>query len=102
MTVSARRMSSDQRGAKIDDWEARTSTGQVMSSPAATWEWPASTAASQPGRIGALGLVQLLILYHVVTARAVVALGGESVRPFQLPTGDELVNEIFGEESAAL
>jgi phosphoribulokinase len=53
-------------------------------------------------RSDALGLVQLLILYHVVTARAVVALGGESARPFQLPTGDELVDEIFGEESAAL
>jgi len=59
------------------------------------------TIGTELHRSDALGLVQLLILYHVVTARAVVALGGETARPFQLPTGDELVSELFGEESAA-
>ncbi len=34
-------------------------------------------------RSDSLALVQLLILYHVVTARAVVALGGETARPFE-------------------
>src|SRR5215211_1212234 len=57
------------------------------------------TIGTELHRSDALGLVQLLILYHVVTARAVVALGGETARPFQLPTGDELVSELFGEES---
>jgi phosphoribulokinase len=44
-------------------------------------------------RSDALAVVQLLILYHVVTARAVVALGGESARPFDLRVVDELVGE---------
>jgi phosphoribulokinase len=40
------------------------------------------TVGTKLHRSDALALVQLLILYHVVTARAVVSLGGESARPF--------------------
>jgi phosphoribulokinase len=39
------------------------------------------TVATELHRSDSLALVQLLILYHLITARAVVALGGESVRP---------------------
>jgi phosphoribulokinase len=38
------------------------------------------TVGTELHRSDSLGLVQLLILYHLVTARAVVALGGESAR----------------------
>jgi phosphoribulokinase len=38
------------------------------------------TIGSDLHRSGALALTQLLILYHLVTARAVIALGGESAR----------------------
>jgi phosphoribulokinase len=41
------------------------------------------TVGTELHRSDSLALVQLLILYHVVTARAVVALGGESARPFE-------------------
>jgi phosphoribulokinase len=40
------------------------------------------TIGTELHRSDSLALVQLLILYHVVTARAVVALGGASARPF--------------------
>jgi phosphoribulokinase len=56
------------------------------------------TVGTELHRSDALGLVQLLILYHVVTARAVVALGGDTARPFRAAEVDDLV----GEESAAL
>jgi phosphoribulokinase len=39
------------------------------------------TVATELHRSDSLALVQLLILYHLITARAVVALGGESARP---------------------
>jgi hypothetical protein len=35
--------------------------------------------------------VQLLILYHLVTARAVISLGGDSARDYDLSALDELV-----------
>ncbi|HYS31046.1 MAG TPA: hypothetical protein VEM58_02185, partial [Streptosporangiaceae bacterium] len=38
------------------------------------------TIGSDLRRSDALALTQLLLLYHLVTARAVVALGGESAR----------------------
>jgi len=38
------------------------------------------TIGSDLHRSGALALTQLLVLYHLVTARAVIALGGESAR----------------------
>jgi phosphoribulokinase len=41
------------------------------------------TIGTQLHRSDSLALTQLLILYHVVTARAVVALGGGSARPFE-------------------
>jgi phosphoribulokinase len=41
------------------------------------------TVGTQLHRSDSLALTQLLILYHVVTARAVVALGGGSARPFE-------------------
>src|SRR6266852_4828817 len=41
------------------------------------------TIGTELHRSDSLALVQLLILYHVVTARAVVALGGDSARPFE-------------------
>jgi phosphoribulokinase len=44
-------------------------------------------------RSDSLAVVQLLILYHMVTARAVVALGGSSTREFDLPTLDTLIAE---------
>jgi len=37
----------------------------------------------------ALALTQLIILYHVVTARAVVALGGKSARALETPVEDD-------------
>jgi phosphoribulokinase len=42
-------------------------------------------------RSDSLALVQLLILYHLVTARAVVSSGGGSARDFDLSDLDELV-----------
>ena len=44
-------------------------------------------------RSDSLGLVQLLVLYHLVTARAVVSMGGGSARGFDLSTLDELIAE---------
>ena len=44
-------------------------------------------------RSDSLAVVQLLILYHLVTARAVVALGGSSTREFDLSSLDELIAE---------
>jgi phosphoribulokinase len=44
-------------------------------------------------RSDSLAVVQLLILYHLVTARAVVAVGGGSARDFDLSTLDELMAE---------
>jgi phosphoribulokinase len=38
------------------------------------------TVATELHRSDSLALVQLLILYHLVTARAVVSLGGRSAR----------------------
>jgi phosphoribulokinase len=43
------------------------------------------TIGTELRRSHALAVTQLLILYHVVTARAVVALGGESARPAEAP-----------------
>ena len=43
------------------------------------------TVATELHRSDSLALVQLLILYHVVTARAVVSLGGESARLVEVP-----------------
>jgi phosphoribulokinase len=42
-------------------------------------------------RSDTLALVQLLILYHLVTARAVVSLGGGSARDFDLSSLEQLV-----------
>ena len=42
------------------------------------------TIGTELHRSDSLGLVQLLILYHLVTARAVVSLGGGSARDFDL------------------
>jgi phosphoribulokinase len=44
-------------------------------------------------RSDSLAVVQLLILYHLVTARAVVAVGGGSARDFDLSTLDGLIAE---------
>jgi phosphoribulokinase len=55
------------------------------------------TIGTELHRSDSLALVQLLILYHLVTARAVVLLGGGSARDFDLSTLDELV---ASEESA--
>jgi phosphoribulokinase len=44
------------------------------------------TIGTELHRSNALGLVQLLVLYHVVTARAVVALGGKSARTAAEPS----------------
>jgi len=44
-------------------------------------------------RSDSLAVVQLLILYHLVTARAVVAVGGGSARDFDLSTLDDLIAE---------
>ncbi len=44
-------------------------------------------------RSDSLAVVQLLILYHLVTARAVVAVGGGSARDFDLSTLDDLMAE---------
>jgi phosphoribulokinase len=44
-------------------------------------------------RSDSLAVVQLLILYHLVTARAVVALGGSSSREFDVSALDELIAE---------
>ena len=44
-------------------------------------------------RSDSLAVVQLLILYHLVTARAVVSVGGSSTREFDLSTLDALIAE---------
>jgi len=44
-------------------------------------------------RSDSLAVVQLLILYHLVTARAVVALGGGSTREFDVGSLNELIAE---------
>jgi phosphoribulokinase len=46
------------------------------------------TIGSDLHRSEALGLTQLLLLYHVVTARAVIALGGQSARASAVPSVD--------------
>jgi len=46
------------------------------------------TIGSDLHRSEALGLTQLLLLYHVVTARAVIALGGHSARASAEPSVD--------------
>ena len=49
------------------------------------------TIGTELHRSDTLGLVQLLILYHLVTARAVVSLGGGSARDFDLSALEQLV-----------
>ncbi len=49
------------------------------------------TIGSDLHRSEALGLTQLLLLYHLVTARAIVALGGESARSTTRPSADRPV-----------
>jgi phosphoribulokinase len=51
------------------------------------------TIGTELHRSDSLALVQLLILYHVVTARAVVSLGGGSARPFDASELEQLVGE---------
>jgi phosphoribulokinase len=51
------------------------------------------TIGTELHRSDSLALVQLLILYHVVTARAVVSLGGGSARPFDAAELEHLVGE---------
>jgi phosphoribulokinase len=46
------------------------------------------TVGSDLHRSEALGLTQLLLLYHLVTARAVIALGGQSARAAARPSPD--------------
>ena len=46
------------------------------------------TIGSDLHRSEALGLTQLLLLYHLVTARAVIALGGQSARASTQPSVD--------------
>jgi len=46
------------------------------------------TVGSDLHRSEALGLTQLLLLYHLVTARAVIALGGQSARAATQPSPD--------------
>jgi phosphoribulokinase len=50
------------------------------------------TIGTELHRSDSLALVQLLILYHLVTARAVVSLGGDSARDFDLSALDDLVS----------
>jgi phosphoribulokinase len=45
------------------------------------------TVGTELRRSDALAVAQLLVLYHVVTARAVVSLGGESARTLELVPG---------------
>jgi phosphoribulokinase len=47
------------------------------------------TVGSDLHRSEALGLTQLLLLYHLVTARAVIALGGQSARATTQPSADD-------------
>ena len=49
------------------------------------------TTGTELHRSDTLALVQLLILYHLVTARAVVSLGGGSARDFDLSSLEQLV-----------
>jgi phosphoribulokinase len=51
------------------------------------------TIGTELHRSDSLALVQLLILYHVVTARAVVSLGGGSARPLDTSELEQLVGE---------
>jgi len=48
------------------------------------------TIGTELHRSDSLALIQLLILYHVVTARAVVSLGGGTVRPFEAAELEQL------------
>ncbi len=50
------------------------------------------TIGTELHRSDSLALVQLLILYHLVTARAVVSLGGESVREQHQPAPEPAVS----------
>jgi phosphoribulokinase len=50
------------------------------------------TIGTELHRSDTLALVQLLILFHLMTARAVVSVGGGSARDFDLSTLDELVS----------
>ena len=45
------------------------------------------TVGTDLHRSESLAMVQLLILYHLVTARATVALGGDRARPDAVPVG---------------
>jgi phosphoribulokinase len=49
------------------------------------------TIGSDLYRSEALGLTQLLLLYHLATARAVIALGGQSARATNQPSGDRSI-----------
>jgi len=51
------------------------------------------TIATELYRSESLALVQLLILYHLVTAKATIALGGEGVRNGELPIGPRSPSE---------
>jgi phosphoribulokinase len=51
------------------------------------------TIGTELHRSDSLAVVQLLILYHLVTARAVVSIGGGSARTFDLSTLDGLMAE---------
>jgi phosphoribulokinase len=51
------------------------------------------TIGSDLRRSEALGLTQLLLLYHLVTARAVIALGGHSARATNQPSADRSLTD---------
>jgi phosphoribulokinase len=51
------------------------------------------TIGTELHRSDSLAVVQLLILYHMVTARAVVSVGGPSTRELDATTLDELIAE---------
>ncbi len=57
------------------------------------WQEREFTIGTELHRSDSLALVQLLILFHVVTARAVVSLGGGSARPFDASELEQLVGE---------
>jgi phosphoribulokinase len=46
-----------------------------------------STVGTELHRSESLAIVQVLVLYHLVTARATVVLGGEGTRTDQTPEG---------------
>jgi phosphoribulokinase len=58
------------------------------------------TIGSDLHRSEALGLTQLLLLYHLVTARAVIALGGQSARSATQPGADGPVPDTVRAASA--